>query len=66
MTAESHPSYRVTIRHRGGGRVGYEVLEIEAADLRAALTRTVERFPDHLAGSADLIEVRAANPEGEA
>ncbi|NIR46016.1 MAG: hypothetical protein GWN99_16440 [Gemmatimonadetes bacterium] len=62
MNAESAELYRVTIRHRSDGAAGYEVFEIEAPDIREALTRTAERFPGQVVESADLVEIRAANP----
>ena len=54
-------TYRVTIRHFSRSQQ-YEVLEIEAADLREAIAKAAERFPDALTASADLVEIRLANP----
>ena len=51
------PSYRVTVRW-GAPRALYEVIDVEASDLRAALTAAAERIPDEVAGSAELAEVR--------
>jgi hypothetical protein len=51
------PSYRITIRY-GGAQVRYEVLDVDAPDLRAALTDVAARLPDHVVATADLAEVR--------
>lgn len=53
--------YRVTIRYLRQVQQ-YEVFEVEASDLRAALAAAGERFGDVLTESADLIEIRSANP----
>jgi len=53
--------YRVTIRYLRQVQQ-YEVFEVEAADLRDALIAAAERFGDVLSESADLIEIRSANP----
>ncbi|MGD2153346.1 MAG: hypothetical protein PVG79_08755 [Gemmatimonadales bacterium] len=53
--------YRVTIRYLRQVQQ-YEVFEIEATDLRDALLAAAERFGDVLSESADLIEIRSANP----
>lgn len=50
-------SYRVTFRY-GGGRVRYEVLDIEASDLRAALRAAADEVSDDVAGTAELVEIR--------
>lgn len=53
--------YRVTIRyHRQTQR--YKIIEVEAADLRDALGKARERFPPALLETADLAEIRLANP----
>ncbi len=53
--------YRVTIRyHRQTQR--YEIIEVEAANLRDALAKAKDRFPPALLETADLAEVRLANP----
>ncbi len=54
-------TYRVTIRHYSRAQQ-YEVLEIDAADLRDALVKAAERFPEALTANADLVEIRLANP----
>ena len=54
-------TYRVTIRHYARAQQ-YEVFEIEAADLRDAVAEAAERFPEAVTGSADLVEIRLANP----
>ena len=51
------PSYRATFRY-GGSRPRYEMLDVEAADLRAALIAAAERVPEAVAASAELVEVR--------
>ena len=53
--------YRVTIRWFSETQ-RYEIFELEADDLKDALARTVERFPEDLVASADLLEVRRSNP----
>lgn len=53
--------YRVTIRyHRQTQR--YEIIELEAADLRDALAKAKDRFPPALLDTADLAEIRLAKP----
>jgi len=54
-------TYRVTIRHFSRTQK-YEVFEIDAADLREAIVKAAERFPEALTASADLVEIRLANP----
>jgi len=54
-------TYRVTIRHYARAQ-RYEVFEIDAANLRDALVKAAERFPEALTASADLVEIRLANP----
>lgn len=51
------PSYRATFRY-GGSRPQYEMLDIEAEDLRAALTLAAERLSDEVAETAELVEIR--------
>jgi hypothetical protein len=51
------PSYRATFRY-GGSYPQYEMLDIEAADLRAALAEAAERISDEVAETAELVEVR--------
>ena len=53
--------YRVTIRHFRE-TLHYEVIEMDAENLLEALTRAVERFPEELIETADLVEIRLANP----
>ena len=50
------PHFRATIRY--GAPQTYHVLDVEAADLPAALERIVRSFPEGSAATADLIEVR--------
>lgn len=51
------PSYRATFRY-GGAHPRYEMLDIEAADLRAALSAAAERVSEEVAASAELVEIR--------
>lgn len=51
------PSYRATIRYRTD-RQRYHMEDVDAPDLRAALSALMSRFPDELAASADLLEIR--------
>ena len=51
------PSYRATFRY-GGSRPQYEVLDIEAADLRAAMAEAAERVGDDIVATAELVEIR--------
>lgn len=56
------PHFRATIRY--GVPQTYHVLDVEAADLPAALERVARAFPEGSAGTADLVEVRRqAAPE---
>ncbi len=50
------PHYRATIRY--GAPQTYHVLDVEAADLPAALERVARSFPEGSAATADLVEVR--------
>lgn len=61
MTTSRHHSYRVTIRYFRETQQ-YEIMEVEAEDLRAAVREALARFPERLTGSADLIEIRRSNP----
>lgn len=57
------PHYRVTIRY-GAPRALYEVIDLEASDLRGALEAAAERLPPEVAESAELAEVRRqADPD---
>lgn len=58
---EPMSQYRVTIRHHRE-TILYEVMEMEAENLLEAVTRAAERFPEELVETADLVEVRLANP----
>ena len=53
--------YRVTVRF-GAPRARYEMLDVEAADLREALREAASRIPDEVASTADLAEVRRQTP----
>ena len=58
------PSYRVTFRY-GGPRALYEILDIEAADLRAAMRAAADRVPAEVAATAELVEVRSQTDPAE-
>lgn len=49
--------YRITIRY-GGMPPRYEILDLKAPDLRAALAEAADRLGDEVAASADLAEIR--------
>jgi hypothetical protein len=49
--------YRITIRY-GSGAARYEILDLSAPDLRAALTEAAGRINDEVAATADLAEIR--------
>lgn len=51
------PSYRVTFRY-GAPRALYDVLDIEADDLRAAMRAAADRVTEEVAATAELVEVR--------
>jgi hypothetical protein len=52
------PNYRITTRY-GGTPPRYEILDLEAPDLRAALVDAAGRLDDEVASTADLAEIRA-------
>ena len=54
-------SYRVTIRF-GAPRAHYEMLDVEADDLRGALREAAALIPDEIAVTAELAEVRRQTP----
>jgi hypothetical protein len=57
------PSYRITIRY-GGLPPRYEVLDVSAPDLRAALAQVAAGMDEAIAASADLAEIRVqSDPE---
>lgn len=58
---EGRHTYRVTIRYRRRLQQ-YEIIEVEAPNLRDAMSETVARFPEELIDTSDLVEVRLANP----
>jgi hypothetical protein len=49
--------YRVTFRY-GAPRALYEVLDVEADELRTAMRLAADRVPDEVAATAELVEVR--------
>lgn len=51
------PSYRATFRY-GGQHPRYEMLDVEADDLRDALRTAADRVTDEVVATADLVEVR--------
>lgn len=57
------PTYRATFRY-GDQRPRYEMIDVEAADLRDALRAAADRVPDEVAVTAELVEVRRqADPD---
>ncbi|MBW3554770.1 MAG: hypothetical protein KY466_14750 [Gemmatimonadetes bacterium] len=56
--------YRVTIRF-GAPRAQYEMLDVEAEDLRGALREAAVKIPDEVAATAELAEVRRRTPPDE-
>ena len=56
--------YRMTLRHGTPAR-RYHVVDLEAANLRAALMQAVNAFPPGGEQSADLIEIRVHVDEAE-
>ena len=57
------PHYRVTFRY-GGARSLYEVLDIEAADLRGAMRSAADSVSEEVSSTAELVEVRVqADPD---
>lgn len=58
------PTYRVTFRY-GAPRARYEVLDIQAEDLRAALREAASRMPEEVSATAELAELRRLRPPDE-
>ncbi len=59
-------NYRVTIRY-GGAPPRYELLDLEAEDLRAVLRETAHRLSEDVSATADLAEIRVqATPDSRA
>lgn len=58
------PSYRVTFRY-GAPRALYDVLDIEADDLRGAMRAAADRVTEEVAATAELVEVRVRVREEE-
>ena len=57
------PSYRATFRY-GGARPQYEMLDIEAENLRSALRSAADRLNETVAATAELVEIRVqTNPD---
>lgn len=58
------PHYRVTIRY-GAPQARYEVLDLEAEDLRSALGEAASRMSDAVSETAELAELRRLRPPDE-
>ena len=58
------PTYRATFRY-GGSQPQYEMLDIEADDLRAALRDAAERLSEEVAETAELVEIRVQTDPDE-
>lgn len=58
------PSYRATFRY-GGSRPRYEMLDLEARDLRTALRAAADRLSDEVAATAELVEIRRQTDPAE-
>lgn len=56
-------SYRVTFLY-GDSRARYEVVDIEAGDLRAAMRAAADRMPEEVAATAELVEIRLRTEPG--
>ena len=63
--ASQRDTYRVTIRYQHRLQQ-YEIFEVEAANIRDALREATARFPEEQTETSDLVEVRLANPPGQA
>ncbi len=61
MSERKRGLYRVTIRFTDRVQQ-YEIFEVEAANLREALRAATERYPERTVETADLAEIRLANP----
>lgn len=61
MSSSAPHTYRATIRYQRELQQ-HEVMELRAADLREALREALARFPLEVIDTADLIEIRLANP----
>jgi hypothetical protein len=58
------PSYRITIRY-GGLPPRYEIMDVSAPDLRAALAHVAAGMEEAVAASADLAEIRVQSDPDE-
>lgn len=58
------PSYRITFRY-GAPRALYEMLDIDAVDLRAAMRAAADQVSEEAAASAELVEVRAQKEDDD-
>jgi len=59
--AHARTAYRVTVRY-ALRPPRYDVFELQASSLAEALRAAAARIPDEVQASADLVEVRRANP----
>lgn len=56
-------NYRVTVRY-GGETLRYHLDQVQADDLREAMTAAARALPPEVVESADLVEIRpAVDPE---
>lgn len=58
------PSYRITFRY-GAPRALYKMLDIDAADLRAAMRAAADQVAEEVAESAELVEVRVQKDDDD-
>lgn len=58
------PSYRITFRY-GAPRALYDMLDIDAADLRAAMRAAADQVAEEVAESAELVEVRVQKDDDD-
>jgi hypothetical protein len=58
------PDYRITVRY-GRDSTRYEVLDLQADDLRAALQDAAARLSGEVIATADLAEIRVQPGPGD-
>lgn len=61
MSGPAPHTYHATIRYHREVQQ-HRVMELRASDLREALREALGRFPLEVIDTADLIEIRRANP----
>jgi ribosomal protein L16/L10AE len=61
MSGPTPHIYRATIRYQREIQQ-HEIMELRAPDLREALREAIAHFPLEVIDTADLIEIRLANP----